>query len=582
MKKFFDFSLLWRVIKLAAPYKERFYLAIFTAVVLSLVIPLNPYLIQLTVDRDIANHDLAGLNRMMLILVALIILQAIIQYAFIYFTNWLGQSIIKDLRVRVFKHITSLRMRFFDQTAIGTATTRTINDVETINDIFAQGIISIIADLMSIVTVISIMLFIDWKLTLVTLTTLPILILATYIFKEKVKVAFQHIRNQVANLNAFLQEHISGMKVVQIFTAEEREMNHFDQINRKYKNANVKAIWYYSIFFPVIEIITAVSLGLLVWYGAFNVIHGEASLGVLIAFFLYLNLLFRPIRMLADKFNTVQMGLVAAERVFKLLDRQEQIVDNGILDPEKINGHIQVEHLWFAYKQDHYVLQDISFKVKPGQTLAIVGATGSGKTSIINVLNRFYDFQQGEALIDEISLKDFKLDSLHKHIGNVMQDVFLFSGSIYENITLRNPSISLDEVKEAARICGVDQFIERLPGKYEFDVHERGGTLSLGQRQLIAFVRTFIYNPAILILDEATSSIDRETEHYLQQAIDIVTKGRTSIVIAHRLSTIQDADLILVMQQGKIVEQGTHKQLIKEEGVYKRLYSMQFDDQEMK
>ncbi len=582
MKKFFDFSLLWRVIKLAAPYKERFYLAIFTAVVLSLVIPLNPYLIQLTVDRDIANHDLAGLNRMMLILVALIILQAIIQYAFIYFTNWLGQSIIKDLRVRVFKHITSLRMRFFDQTAIGTATTRTINDVETINDIFAQGIISIIADLMSIVTVISIMLFIDWKLTLVTLTTLPILILATYIFKEKVKVAFQHIRNQVANLNAFLQEHISGMKVVQIFTAEEREMNHFDQINRKYKNANVKAIWYYSIFFPVIEIITAVSLGLLVWYGAFNVIHGEASLGVLIAFFLYLNLLFRPIRMLADKFNTVQMGLVAAERVFKLLDRQEQIVDNGILDPEKINGHIQVEHLWFAYKQDHYVLQDISFEVKPGQTLAIVGATGSGKTSIINVLNRFYDFQQGEALIDEISLKDFKLDSLHKHIGNVMQDVFLFSGSIYENITLRNPSISLDEVKEAARICGVDQFIERLPGKYEFDVHERGGTLSLGQRQLIAFVRTFIYNPAILILDEATSSIDRETEHYLQQAIDIVTKGRTSIVIAHRLSTIQDADLILVMQQGKIVEQGTHKQLIKEEGVYKRLYSMQFDDQEMK
>ncbi len=580
MRKFFNFSLLWRVIKLASPYKGLFFLAIFSAIIRSLLVPLNPYLIQLTIDRNIARNDLSGLNHMILLLVALILLQAFVQYIFIYLTNWLGQNIIRNLRVSVFNHITSLRMRFFDQTPIGTVTTRTINDVETINDIFAQGIITIAADLMSIVTIIALMLYMDWRLSLVCFITLPLLIIATYIFKEKVKVAFEHIRNQVARMNAFLQEHISGMKVVQIFTAEGREMHQFETINRKYKQANVKAILYYSVFFPVIEIITAIALGLLVWYGAFQVISGVSSLGILIAFFLYLNLLFRPIRMLADKFNTVQMGLVAAERVFKLLDRQEQIKNQGQWMPASIHGHIQIEHLWFAYSDEQYVLKDINFEVLPGQTLAIVGATGSGKTSIINVLNRYYAFQKGEILIDGKNVTEYSLDNLRKHIGNVMQDVFLFTGSIYDNITLRNPSISLETVKEASRICGVHDFIEALPGQYDFDVHERGSTLSLGQRQLIAFVRTFIYNPAILILDEATSSIDRETERYLQKAIDILTKNRTAIIIAHRLSTIQHADTILVMQKGKVVEKGKHSTLIRQDGLYRKLYEMQFTDQQ--
>jgi len=580
LKKFFNFSLLWRVIKLASPYKGLFFLAIFSAIIRSLIIPLNPYLIQLTIDRDIARNNLSGLNNMILLLVALILLQAFIQYVFIYLTNWLGQNIIRNLRVSVFNHITSLRMRFFDQTPIGTVTTRTINDVETINDIFAQGIITIAADLMSIITIIALMLYMDWKLSLICFSTLPLLIIATYIFKEKVKVAFEHIRNQVARMNAFLQEHISGMKVVQIFTAERREMQQFEAINQKYKHANVKAILYYSVFFPVIEIISAIALGLLVWYGSFQVISGVSSLGVLIAFFLYLNLLFRPIRMLADKFNTVQMGLVAAERVFKLLDRQEQIKNEGQWKPASIQGHIKIDHLWFAYNDEQYVLKDIDFEVLPGQTLAIVGATGSGKTSIINVLNRYYAFQKGEVLIDGRSVAEFSLDNLRKHIGNVMQDVFLFTGSIYDNITLRNPSISLEAVKEASRICGVHDFIEGLPGQYNFDVHERGSTLSLGQRQLIAFVRTFIYNPAILILDEATSSIDRETERYLQKAIDILTKSRTAIIIAHRLSTIQHADTILVMQKGKVAEKGKHSTLIRQDGLYRKLYEMQFTGQQ--
>jgi len=575
-----DWNVLKRVIGLARPYRFTFIQAIVVAVLLALVTPLTPYLIRLTVDRYIAPGDLPGLNRMLVILIALIMTQGLLQYLFIYLSNWLGQHVIRNLREKVFNHVLRLQLRYFDRTPIGKVTTRTINDVETINDIFAQGIITIAADMLTIVSVITLMIIMDWRLTLVVLTTLPLMVLATYIFKEKVKAVFQRVRNELSRMNAFLQEHISGMKIVQTFTAEKREMERFREINNEYKKANIRAIWYYSIFFPVVEIITALALALMVWYGANEVVRTQTTLGVLIAFFLYLNQLFRPIRMLADKFNTMQMGLVAAERVFRLLDRKDFIRDTGTHCPEKVKGHIEVQHVWFAYEGDQYVLRDISFEVKPGQSLAIVGATGSGKTSIINILNRFYEFQEGKILLDRHDLKDYTLDCLHTHIGNVLQDVYLFSGSIYENITLRNPEISLGQVREAAAACGVDELIAQLPGQYDYDVHERGATLSLGQRQLIAFVRALIYNPSILILDEATSSIDRESEILIQRATEKVVENRTSIIIAHRLSTIQHVDHILVMEKGEIVEQGTHSELLEKNGHYRRLYDMQFKDQQ--
>ncbi len=580
MAKTSDWNVLKRVIGLARPYRFTFIQAIVVAVLLALVTPLTPYLIRLTVDRYIAPGDLPGLNRMLVILIALIMTQGLLQYLFIYLSNWLGQHVIRNLREKVFNHVLRLQLRYFDRTPIGKVTTRTINDVETINDIFAQGIITIAADMLTIVSVITLMIIMDWRLTLVVLTTLPLMVLATYIFKEKVKAVFQRVRNELSRMNAFLQEHISGMKIVQTFTAEKREMERFREINNEYKKANIRAIWYYSIFFPVVEIITALALALMVWYGANEVVRTQTTLGVLIAFFLYLNQLFRPIRMLADKFNTMQMGLVAAERVFRLLDRKDFIRDTGTHCPEKVKGHIEVQHVWFAYEGDQYVLRDISFEVKPGQSLAIVGATGSGKTSIINILNRFYEFQEGKILLDRHDLKDYTLDCLHTHIGNVLQDVYLFSGSIYENITLRNPEISLGQVREAAAACGVDELIAQLPGQYDYDVHERGATLSLGQRQLIAFVRALIYNPSILILDEATSSIDRESEILIQRATEKVVENRTSIIIAHRLSTIQHVDHILVMEKGEIVEQGTHSELLEKNGHYRRLYDMQFKDQQ--
>jgi len=580
LAKLSDWKVLKRVIGLARPYRFMFIQAIAVAILLALVTPLTPFLIRMTVDQYIAPGNLPGLNKMLVILMALIITQGILQYLFIYLSNWLGQQVIRNLRERVFNHVLRLQLRYFDRTPIGKVTTRTINDVETINDIFAQGIITIAADMLTIVSVITLMFIMNWRLTLVVLSTLPLMVLATYIFKEKVKVVFQWVRNELSRMNAFLQEHITGMKIVQTFTAEKREMERFREINNEYKKANIRAIWYYSIFFPVVEIITALALALMVWYGANEVVRNQATLGVLIAFFLYLNQLFRPIRMLADKFNTVQMGLVAAERVFRLLDREDFIRDNGSYCPDQIKGHIEVQHVWFAYEDQQYVLRDISFEVRPGQSLAIVGATGSGKTSIINILNRFYEFQQGKILLDGHDLRDYTLDCLHTHIGNVLQDVYLFSGSIYENITLRNPEISLDQVREAAAACGVDELIEQLPGKYDYDVHERGATLSLGQRQLIAFVRALIYNPSILILDEATSSIDRESEILIQRATEKVVENRTSIIIAHRLSTIQHVDHILVMDKGEIVEQGTHSELLNKNGPYRRLYDMQFKDQQ--
>lgn len=575
----FSLGLMWRVLALARPFRRQFLFATILSLLLAITTPLTPFLIQITVDDYIMAFNANGLLVMAGLLVGLIILQAVIRYFFVYSTGWLGQSVIRNLRTRVFDHVLTLRMRYFDTTPIGTSTTRTINDVETINDVFSDGIITIVAEIMTMITVMIFMLTENWRLTLVCLSAMPLILIATYVFKEKVKVAFNTIRNEVARMNAFLQEHISGMKVVQIFRAEKHEMDAFKSINKSYTRANIRAIWYYSIFFPVIDIISAAAVGLLVWYGASQIMHARIDLGVLIAFYLYINLLFRPLRMLADKFNQLQMGLVAAQRVFKLVDSKEQVANEGTIKPDRIKGQIEFKNVWFAYNEEEFVLKDVSFSVEPGQTLAIVGATGSGKTSTINILNRFYDIQRGSILVDGVDIREYGLIPYRKHLGNVLQDVFLFSGTILENITLRNHDMSLEEVIEAAKTCGIHEFIDRLPGKYNYPVMERGESLSMGQRQLIAFIRTLVYNPAILIMDEATSSIDTESERMIQRAIDTLVADRTSIIIAHRLSTIQHADKILVLDKGEVVESGSHQQLLAAEGLYRKLYELQFSEQ---
>ncbi len=574
--KVLDTTLFMKVLALAKPFKGAFWGTTLLAIILAVLAPLSPYLIQKTVDGSIATGDGAGLQRMVLLLFAVLMVNAVCRYLFIFSSNWLGQSIIRDLRVRVFQHIASLRLRFFDNTPIGTATTRTINDVEAINNIFAAGIINIIADVLTVFVVLTFMLTTDWKLTLVSLSTFPFFVYATYVFKEGVKKTFEVVRNEVSRMNAFLQERISGMSIIQIFSAEETELKKFRVINEGHKQANVKAIWYYSIFFPVIEIILASALGLMVWFGANLVVTDQASLGILIAFILYINMLFRPLRMLADKFNTLQMGLVAADRVFTILETDEKIVDEGTIVAKDLKGQISFKNVWFAYNEVDMVIRDVSFELEAGQTMAIVGATGAGKSSVINILNRFYEIQEGTICIDGVDVRDYELASLRSNIGLVLQDVFLFSGSVMENITLRNPEITEEQVYEASKIVGAHDFIMKLPGQYDYNVMERGATLSLGQRQLISFIRTLVFDPRILILDEATSSIDTETELLVQNAIEKLVKGRTSIVIAHRLSTIQHADQIMVLDKGKVMEIGNHQQLLKKEGYYRKLHDMQF------
>lgn len=572
-------GLFWRVLSLARPYRWHFAGAALLAVLLAVLAPIRPMLIRVTVDDYIlpADASLIGpLLQMTILLIALLLLESFMRYSFIFLSNWLGQTVIRNLRVKVFEHIVNLRLRFFDRTPIGTSTTRTINDVETINDIFSQGIITIVADLLTIFAIIGVMLYQNWRLTLVSLSVFPLLMIATWFFKEGVKKTYHNVRNALARMNAFLQEHISGMKVVQIFGAEDREFAKFRKINDQYRKANIKAIWYYSIFFPVVEILTAAAVGLVVWYGANQAIREMSSIGTLIAFFMYLNMLFRPVRMLADKFNVLQMGLVAADRVFRILDKDDSPPNEGTICKERLQGNIRYEHVWFSYDDENYVLRDINFEMKQGETLAIVGATGSGKSSTISVLNRFYDIQKGRIYIDGIEQREYELHNLRSHIGLVLQDVFLFSGTIFENITLRNRNMSREEVIEAAKLCGIHDFIMRLPGNYDFNVQERGGTLSMGQRQLIAFVRTLVYNPSVLVLDEATSSIDRESEELIQHAIETLVSNRTSIIIAHRLSTIRHADKILVYDKGRIVEQGSHETLYALGGHYRKLHDMQF------
>lgn len=561
----------------AWPYRKLFLGAMAFGIGIAILGPLRPFIIRIIIDDYILNYNMNGLKFMSLVLFGVLFVETLSRYVFSYWTSLLGQLVIKDLRLKIFRHLERLKLQYFDKTPIGTSVTRTINDVEAINSTFSQGILSIVSDVLLLVAVVVFMFIENWRLALVCLSTFPLLIISTYIFKEKIKSAFHLVRDKVSQMNAFLQEHITGMRIVQIFNAEEREMKRFNAINKDHRDANLKSVLYYSTFFPVVEIILAMALALMIWYGANQTMRDLASVGVFTSFLLYLNMAFRPLRMLADKFNTLQMGIVASNRVFHVLDTDDKIEDNGSMKPENLKGKVEFDHVWFAYNNDHYVLKDISFAVEPGETVALVGATGSGKTSTINILNRFYEINKGKILVDGVDIKDFDLDYLRTCMAVVLQDVFLFSGSILDNITMGNEAISREEVVEAARHVGAHSFIEALPGQYDYEVRERGSTLSVGQRQLIAFIRALVYNPKILILDEATSSVDTESERLIQQAILTLVKGRTSIIIAHRLSTIQHADHIIVLDKGAIVEKGNHEQLIgREDGFYRKLHDMQF------
>lgn len=571
---FFDFALLKRVLRFAAPYKKRFYISIALSIILAIFTPVRPYLIQRTVDVHIAGFDFSWVVIITIIQIAFLLVETGLRFYFSYITSWLGQSVVKDLRVTVYKKVLHLNLRQFDKTPIGTLTTRTVDDIERINDIFAEGLIPIIADLLSIVCVLGIMLWTDWRLTLVCLIPFPVLIIATYYFKESVKKSFTRVRNAVSHLNAFVQEHLTGMQIVQAFAREEKELQNFKDINKEHRNANIKSIFAYSVFFPVVEIVSALAIGLVVWW----VLQVDVSQsGKIISFVLYLNLLFRPLRVIADKFNVLQMGIIASERVFKVLDNDDYVKHQGNYAPTLVKGEINFENVWFGYNETSPVLKNLNFHVAAGETIAIVGNTGSGKTTIISLLNRLYEINKGSIKIDKIAVEDYKLEVLRKNIGVVLQDVFLFSGSIIDNITLRNTGISKEKVVEAAKLIGMHDFIMQLPGGYDYNVMERGATLSLGQRQLISFIRALLYNPAILILDEATSSIDTESESLIEKAIDTLISDRTSIIIAHRLSTIQRADKIIVLEKGEIKEMGTHHQLLQAGGFYSKLHQIQFE-----
>lgn len=576
-KKELDLVVLSKVLKLALPYKGLFLACLFLAIIIAPVSNIRPYLISKMVDDNILQGDLIGLKQMVIIYIGFVLLNVIIRYCFIYYSAVLGQSVIKDLRIKVFDHLTSLKLKYFDRTPIGKATTRTINDVQAVNEIFTQGILTIIADVMGIFAVIGFMFFTSWKLTLICLTTLPFLIIATYLFKENVKTAFKAVRNEISRMNAFLQEQISGMQIVQMFNAEKAEAKKFKEINRKYTQANLNAIEYYAIFFPIVELISAIALALLVWWGSKGIWNNSISVGAFVSFPIYLNMLFRPVRMLADKLNTLQMGLVAGARVFEVLENDEKIENIGTHKIDKIKGKVEFNNVWFAYVDEDFVLRDVSFELNPGETLAIVGSTGSGKTTIINILNRFYEIQKGKILLDNIDIKKYDIVNLREKVTMVLQDVFLFNGTISENISLLNEEITQDKIVAASKTIGAHSFFEMLPDQYDFKITERGSNLSMGQRQLISFVRALVADPDILVLDEATSSIDTETEATIQFAIEKLIEKRTSIIIAHRLSTIKHAEKIMVLDKGKIVEFGDHNSLIsKPDGAYKKLYEKQF------
>jgi ATP-binding cassette subfamily B protein len=572
------FPLLGRVMSYTRPYRRFFILAIFLTILLSLLGPIRPMIFQYILDNEVLSGDFRGLRLLILLVTGLLMVEALVMYANTYLTNWLGQSVIRDIRNQVFAHILDLKLKFFDNTPIGRLQTRTVSDVETLNDVFTSGLVRIMGDILQLVAIISLMLYTNWQLTLVVLTTLPLIILATYVFKVKVQIAFRRVRQAVSEMNSFLQEHITGMPIVHIFNREAEEHEKFDGINRRLRKANLNSVLYYSVFFPVVEIITALAMALLVWFGASRILDGSLRFGELVAFIMYLQMFFRPIRMLAEQFNTLQLGLVSAERIFKLLDTNEFIPNNGKTPAPTLHAPLSIEfrNVNFAYNEPEWVLKDVNLKVGAGERVALVGATGSGKSTIINLLSRFYEIQKGDILLEDKNIQAYDLYELRRLIGVVLQDVFLFSGSIRDNITLNNPEIPQEVVETAAKRVGAHDFISRLPGGYDYNVRERGASLSLGQRQLISFARVMVYDPRILVLDEATANIDSESEAIIQHAVDTVLAGRTSIIIAHRLSTIQQADQIVLLEKGRILESGNHQELLAKRGAYFELYELQF------
>jgi len=579
--KVFDFKLFGRILQYARPYKSMGIISLILTIILVPLSVVGPMLTKKAINTDIAvNHDRHALLITCLIWLGTLILRGVFQFYNAYITNLLGQKIIKDMRISLYKHILDLKLQFFDQTPIGTLITRVTSDMEVIEDVFSEGVIVILNQMLLVLAVIIAMIYIDWKLALLSLSVFPVLLFATYLFQKATQASFQEVRIQVAKLNAFVQEHITGMNIVQIFNREEIELNKFKQINNDHKIANIKSIWYYSIFFPVVDILSTVSIAIVVWVAGKGILYGTTTSGELVEFMMFLGMLFVPIRQLSDKINTLQMGVVSSERIFKVFDTKTFIDDKGQLTSGKVNGDIEFRNVWFAYNDENWVLKDVSFSVKTGQTLAIVGATGAGKSSMINILGRFYEFQKGDITVDGKDLRDYKIDNIRKNISIVLQDVFLFSDSIANNITLYNKNITPAQIQHAAAVIGAQDFIKNLPEQYNFNVMERGAMLSAGQRQLISFIRAYVQNPSILILDEATSSIDTETERLIQHAIEKLTEHRTSIIIAHRLATIQRADKILVLDHGRVMEEGTHQELLRKGGFYKKLYEIQFEKQE--
>lgn len=575
--KAFDVKIFLRLMSFASSYKLRFSIAVFSTITLAFVASLNPYIISETVDDFVNNQDFQKLVYYINILLIIVFVEVILQFLFIYYANWVGQHIIRDIRGTIFRRIQSFKMSYFDHNSVGRLVTRVVSDIETIANFFSGGVFMIVSDILKMLVVIVLMFVMNWYLASIVLAVLPILVYATKVFQVAIKATFQDVRNQVANLNGFVQERIVGMKILQLFGREEVEFENFKKINDKHKRAHVKTVWYYSIFFPVAEILSSIAIGLIVWKGGHQILEGFTTVGAVIAFIKMAQMLFRPLRQIADKFNQLQMGIVSGERVFKVIDTQSSISKEGDVIASNLKGDIEFNKVRFSYIKDEEVLKGVSFKVTKGQTVAIVGATGAGKSTIINLINRFYEIDSGVIFIDKIPLKDYELTSLRNQIAIVLQDVFLFSDSIYNNITLKNSQISLEEVKKAAKKIGIHDFIMSLPNQYDYNVKERGIMLSSGQRQLIAFLRAYVSKPRILILDEATSSVDSYAEQMIQYATEAITKGRTSIVIAHRLATIKKADKIIVMDKGQIVEEGTHKELlVKKNGYYKNLYDKQF------